>query len=124
MTQGPGQLRARHTLHTRDGSAGGAGRRGGTYGLPAEGREAPEGRGPAVVPGAAGCLALWASGEGPRLQRGRRRVESAFARLTNTPGLLGPLPNWVRRLRRVTLWVGMKLLIDTVRLVRKQRLTA
>ncbi|HEY7311236.1 MAG TPA: hypothetical protein VH643_17880, partial [Gemmataceae bacterium] len=36
---------------------------------------------------------------------------------------LGPLPAWVRRLHRVRTWVWAKLLINGVRIVKKQGLT-
>ena len=42
-------------------------------------------------------------------QRHRIRVEQAFGYLTNLPFGLAPLPNWVRRRRRVTLWVTAKI---------------
>ena len=43
--------------------------------------------------------------------------------LKNTRGL-APLPNWVRTLPRVRLWVHAKLLIDAVRWQLKARLAA
>jgi transposase len=42
----------------------------------------------------------------------RRRIESCFASQGNRVGGLGPLPNFVRRLHRVRLWVAAKLAID------------
>jgi hypothetical protein len=39
-------------------------------------------------------------------------------------GGLGPLPAWVRRLRRVRLWAWAKLLINGARIVKKQGLTS
>lgn len=39
----------------------------------------------------------------------RIRVEQSFAHLTNLPFGLSPLPNWVRRLDRVTRWVKAKI---------------
>lgn len=44
-------------------------------------------------------------------RRHRNRIEQAFAHLTNLPFGLGPLPNWVRGLARVTRWVKAKILI-------------
>jgi hypothetical protein len=41
-------------------------------------------------------------------RRRRIRVEQNLAHLTNLPFGLAPLPNFVRRLRRVTLWVSAK----------------
>jgi hypothetical protein len=40
----------------------------------------------------------------------RERIEQNFAHLTNFGGGLAPLPNWVRRLHRVQLWVQAKIL--------------
>ena len=40
-----------------------------------------------------------------------QEVERFFACLGNTGFGLGPLPNWVRRLHRVTLWVAAKMLL-------------
>lgn len=40
----------------------------------------------------------------------RERIEQCFAHLTNFGGGLAPLPNWVRRLPRVQLWVQAKIL--------------
>lgn len=42
----------------------------------------------------------------------RRMIESCFGTRGNITGGLGPLPNHVRRLGRVQLWVGAKLAID------------
>lgn len=44
----------------------------------------------------------------------RRTIESCFGTQGNTVGGLGPLPNHVRRLRRVRLWVAAKLAIDAM----------
>jgi hypothetical protein len=44
-------------------------------------------------------------------KRIRVRVEQTFAHLTNLPFGLAPLPNFVRRLRRVTLWVKAKIVL-------------
>lgn len=57
----------------------------------------------------------------PDLLARRRRIESCFGTQGNTPGGLGPLPNHVRRLRRVRLWVAAKLAIDAAH--RHRRLT-
>lgn len=62
---------------------------------------------------------------GRALLRRRTAIERQFGCLGNFPGGLGPLPNWVRRLRRVELWVTAKLTINSLRiLTRKQRLAA
>ena len=68
--------------------------------------------------------------EGPRPLFGwqlyalRSSIERRFGRLTNFGGGLSPLPNWVRTLPRVRLWVGGKLLIDALRWQQKARLAA
>lgn len=68
--------------------------------------------------------------EGPRPAFGRQlyglrgSIERRFGRLTNFGGGLAPLPNWVRTLRRVRLWVHAKLLIDAARWQLKTRLAA
>ena len=36
-------------------------------------------------------------------------------------GGLGPLPNWVRRLDRVTKWVWCKLLINAARIIHRRQ---
>lgn len=47
---------------------------------------------------------------GQALMAERDQIEQHFAHLTNFGGGLAPLPNWVRRLPRVTLWVQAKFL--------------
>ena len=47
--------------------------------------------------------------------RERVRAEGVFGTLTATAGGLGPLPAWVRRLDRVTRWVGVKIIFHNVR---------
>ena len=54
----------------------------------------------------------------------RSAIERAFAHATSFAGGLGPLPAWVRRHHRVHRWVWAKLIINGVRIVEKQRLTA
>lgn len=44
-----------------------------------------------------------------RVYRERTRIERVFGHLTCTPGLLGPLPAFVRGLTRVRRWVGAKI---------------
>lgn len=44
-----------------------------------------------------------------RVYRERARIERVFGHLTCTPGLLGPLPGFVRGLARVRRWVGAKI---------------
>ena len=61
-------------------------------------------------------IALLASDFGRDLHRLRDGIERAFGRLTSPAGGLGPLPAWVRRLRRVRAWVRAKLLLHALRL--------
>jgi hypothetical protein len=66
-----------------------------------------------------------AKGElGKALLHARGGMERFFANATSFAGGLGQLPPWVRTPRRVSAWVGFKLLIDAARRERKQRLTA
>ena len=51
-----------------------------------------------------------------RVYTERVRVERVFGRLTCTPGLLGPLPSFVRGLARVHRWVGAKICLYHARL--------
>lgn len=51
---------------------------------------------------------------GRTLHAERDDIERRFGRLTNHAAGLAPLPNWVRRLDRVRLWVQLKLLIHAV----------
>lgn len=57
---------------------------------------------------------------GQDLVRGRGGVERRFGQHGNVGGGLGPLPNWVRRPRRVALWVAGKLLLDMLRALFKR----
>jgi hypothetical protein len=61
---------------------------------------------------------------GRRLYRLRGVIEREFAHSGNFGGGLQPLPNWVRRPRRVTAWVLAKLLLNGLRLCRNQGLVA
>jgi hypothetical protein len=84
--------------------------------------------GPEVTGGAHGyqsehrLLALhwFGNGLGWDLYRYRSSIERRFGNLGSFGGGLGPLPNWARRLGRVTLWVHCKLLINAARIIRKQ----
>ncbi|HEY7311582.1 MAG TPA: transposase, partial [Gemmataceae bacterium] len=60
-------------------------------------------------------------GKGLYGQRGS--IERSFGNATSFAAGLGPLPAWVRRLHRVRTWVWAKLLINGVRIVKKQGLT-
>lgn len=61
---------------------------------------------------------------GPSLYGMRTAIERSFGNATTFAGGLGPLPAWVRRLRRVRTWVWAKLLINAVRILRRQGLTS
>lgn len=67
---------------------------------------------------------LWDSSpdEMERLYRRRDQIERVFGHLTCTPGLLGPLPAFVRGLKRVTRWVTAKINLYHARLEAKWRL--
>jgi DDE family transposase len=52
-----------------------------------------------------------------RVYRQRNRVEQVFGHLTCTPGLLGPLPAFVRGLHRVRRWVGAKICLYHARCI-------
>jgi hypothetical protein len=54
--------------------------------------------------------------EGRDLYTRREAIERHFGGLTNCSGGLSPLPAWVRRKRRVLLWVQAKLIINAYRL--------
>jgi len=54
------------------------------------------------------------------LYRYRSSIERRFGNLGAFGGGLGPLPNWVRRLGRVTRWGQCKLLINAARIIHKR----
>ncbi len=58
------------------------------------------------------------------LLEARKTIERFFGQLGNVGFGLGPLPNWVRRLHRVQLWVHAKLILYmTSRLLRMEQAT-
>jgi hypothetical protein len=61
----------------------------------------------------------------PRLARAvyklRSEIERVFSRLSCFGGGLAPLPAWVRRLDRVTLWVTAKIALYHARLILRER---
>lgn len=65
------------------------------------------------------ALRLFADGLGWTLLRDRGAIERAFGNAGSFGGGLGPLPNWVRRLGRVTRWVWCKLAINAARIIRR-----
>jgi hypothetical protein len=71
-------------------------------------------------PHRAAALALFADGLGWRLYRVRGSIERRFGNAGSFGGGLGPLPNWVRRLGRVSRWVWCKLVINAHRILRNR----
>jgi hypothetical protein len=61
---------------------------------------------------------------GKALYRLRGSIERSIGNATSFAAGLGPLPAWVRRRHRVRTWVWAKLLINGVRIVKKQGLTS
>lgn len=57
-----------------------------------------------------------------RLYRHRRRVEGRLGNLTAIPGLLGPLPAFVRGLARTRRWAGSKICLYHARRIAKRQL--
>ena len=57
---------------------------------------------------------------GRSLHRQRIRIEGMFGTMGNIGCGLAPLPNWVRRLPRVRLWVQTKIILHHTRLRMKQ----
>jgi hypothetical protein len=70
------------------------------------------------------CIDLLRGEFGRSTFGGRGNIERSFGNAGSFGGGLGPLPNWVRRLHRVRLWVWAKLLINGVRILQRQRLAA
>lgn len=68
-------------------------------------------------PHRATALRFFATGLGWGLYRWRTSIERTFGNAGSFGGGLGPLPNWVRRLGRVTRWVWCKLMINAARII-------
>jgi hypothetical protein len=66
-------------------------------------------------------LRLFADGLGWALYRWRNSIERAFGNAGSFDGGMGPLPNWVRRLGRVTRWVWCKLVINAARIIHRRQ---
>jgi hypothetical protein len=62
-------------------------------------------------------LELVAKPFGQALLQCRKQIERDFGCLTSFGAGLSPLPNWVRRIHRVRLWVQAKLLINAIRIL-------
>jgi hypothetical protein len=60
------------------------------------------------------CIDLLQTDFGRELYVRRKDIERQFGGLTNHAGGLAPLPNWVRRIARVRLWVQAKLIIHAL----------
>ncbi len=73
-------------------------------------------------PGRLRALHLLKTTFGEALFNERDHIERKFGELTNFGAGLAPLPNWVRRLTRVWLWVYAKILINVIRFRNKQHL--
>lgn len=69
-------------------------------------------------------LKLLASPFGRALYAARGDIERDFGHLTSFGGGLSGLPSWVRRSGRVGMWVEAKLVVNAVRDLLNQRLTA
>lgn len=65
------------------------------------------------------AIQMWMR-EGKTLYKYRTDIERRFSQQSSFGGGLAPLPPWVRGLRRVTQWVGTKLMIYHVRLARRE----
>lgn len=72
-------------------------------------------------PHRAAALRLFADGLGWGLYRWRSSIERKFGNAGSFGGGLAPLPNWVRRLDRVTRWVWCKLIINAARILNRQQ---
>jgi hypothetical protein len=70
------------------------------------------------------CIDLVRGEFGRALYELRRRIEQLYGNAVSFGGGLGPLPAWVRGRPRVRSWVWAKLLINAIRILRKQGLTA
>jgi Transposase DDE domain len=69
------------------------------------------------------CIDLVRGDFGRELYALRRQIERLYGNAVSFGGGLGPLPAWVRGLPRVRTWVWAKLLINAVRILKKQGLT-
>jgi hypothetical protein len=69
-------------------------------------------------------IAVLAGAFGQELYQLRSAIERDFGQATSFGGGLGPLPAWVRRSHRVWRWVCAKLLINGVRIAKRQGLMA
>lgn len=70
------------------------------------------------------CRSLLAKPIGRNLLHHRFGIDRLFGQLGNYGSGLGPLPHWVRGQSRVQRWVQAKIILDQIRCLQKQRLTA
>jgi Transposase DDE domain len=70
------------------------------------------------------CIELMKTAFGRGVYALRPGIERAFGNLSSFGGGLSPLPAWVRHLQRVWQWVTAKLLINAMRIIVHQGLTA
>jgi len=68
-------------------------------------------------------IAILRSAFGQALYRSRTAIERCFGHAGSFGGGLGPLPAWVRGQDRVRTWVWAKLLINGIRILKRQGLT-
>lgn len=66
------------------------------------------------------CLEMLGRPFGQAVLAFRDPIERSFGHLTSFAGGLGPLPSWVRRRHRVQLWVQAKLLLNALRILKRQ----
>lgn len=67
------------------------------------------------------ALGFFSTGLGWHLYRYRSSIERKFGNMGSFGGGLAPLPNWVRRLGRVTRWVWCKLMINAARIIHRSQ---
>jgi len=70
-----------------------------------------------------GCIERMRVAFGQTLYAARGSIERRYGHAVSFGGGLGPLPAWVRGRERVRSWVWAKLLINAIRLLKKQGLT-
>lgn len=70
------------------------------------------------------CIALMGTTFGQEVFRLRASIERKYGNLTSFGGGLAPLPAWVRHEDRVWLWTSAKLVINAMRVIGRQRVTA
>jgi hypothetical protein len=69
------------------------------------------------------CFAILKTTRGQLLLRFRDQIERRFGKLTCFGAGLGPLPAWVRTIKRVKLWVTAKLIINALHYIYTKKQT-